>query len=262
MKTLPFLKRIRLAVSFGFSLWTLLMFKYEIRLTDFIFYFLIIFSYTFFMCIFNDFMDREKDFHDEEKKNRNPFLNHEYRGMSSCLMYLSGSFLLLTGLFMPRMLLWNFVLFMIAYTYNAGIRAKSKPVLDILWHNLAVTGIVVYGFIFFEVPVGEEELLLLSQAFLVSTLVEMSQEIRDYEVDKLTEERTTVVLLGPRRSDVLFKLLVSFFVLITIAFGKNDLKYLAMPILLLVVLVKQDTHKKRSVSINAVGLLMILLFFT
>ena len=130
-----------------------------------------------------------------------------------------------------------------------------------LIHGAWVVGTVVFGILFFETGVGEREILLISQMFIISTLVELSQGIRDYEVDKQGEENTTVVYIGLPTTKVVYASLVILFSLLTPLFVENVyLKYLSLVMAPAYFLAKQQSYEQRAVIVNLSYMLTILIF--
>lgn len=252
------IKRLRIAEVLIFTLPSLLFLKYGVSAGQFVLFLMTNVCYHYFMFSFNDLMDKDKDYHDLEKRNRNPFLDHQYQKLATVLMVLSGSLLLLIGWFNPHKIHLNVLLFLIAFNYNAGIRAKNKPFLDILIHGAWILGMLGYGILFFDVPVTVRETTLLLHFFIISTAIELSQEMRDYEVDKETREVTTVVYIGLKNSRVVYTVLVVAFCLITpILVESAYLRYIPLLLIPLLFALPQDTDEQRA---NTLNVLMIFSF--
>ena len=144
---------------------------------------------------------------------------------------------------------------LIAINYSAGVRAKNKPFLDVVIHGFWILGMIVYGIAFFDVPVTTREIAFLYEYFIISTALEISQGLRDYEVDKQTNERTTVVFIGPRATKLLYTVLVIGFALVTPLLVTHPwLRFLPLLLLPLVFLTRQETFDQRAAIINSMSL--------
>ena len=184
------IKQFRIIDILLFSTVPLLFLKYTLPIEQYLVYCVTVFLFNYFMFSFNDFMDKDKDSHDPEKRSRNPFLNEKSKKLATGLMLFSGILLVGLGLFNYHKLYLNVLLFFIAYNYNAGIRAKNKPFVDILVHGAWIVGMIAFGIVYFDITMTIKEVTLLFHYSIISTLIEMSQGIRDYQVDKETHENT------------------------------------------------------------------------
>jgi len=254
------IKQYRIIEILLFSTTALFFLKYGAPVQQFLLFLSAIVLYNYFMFSFNDFMDKDKDSHDAEKKTRNPFLNSQSRQIATLLMALSGALLILLGLFKIHKIYVNVLLFLIAFSYSAGIRAKNKPFLDVIVHGAWVAGTLVLGFLFFDVPVTIREATLVFQYLIVSTLIELSQGIRDYEVDKNTDENTTVVYIGLSKTKTVYALFIFLFALATpLLVDTVYLKYLSLLFLPIYYFSRQDTYDQRA---NVINLMIGLSVFT
>lgn len=254
-------KRFRIADVLILSTVPLPLLKYPADIRQIVVFLFTILSYNYFMFSFNDFMDKDKDYHDLTKRNRNPFLDNKYKKAALLLMALSGLFLLFVGLFSLHKLYLNIILFLIAFSYSAGIRAKNKPFLDVIFHGAWVVGMVVYGIVFFDATVTIKETALLFQFAIISTALELSQGIRDYDVDKNTNEDTTVVYLGLKATKILYASLIVAFSLGTPLLVENAyLRYLSLLFIPFYFLSKQETFEQRAIAINSSVILSAIIF--
>jgi 4-hydroxybenzoate polyprenyltransferase len=200
-------------------------------------------------------MDSPHDYHDEGKRARNPFLSDRYKKTAISLMVLSGIVLLGVGLFDLQHIYLNVALLLIAINYSAGIRAKNKPFLDVVLHGFWILGMIVFGIAFFEIAVTTREIAFLYEYFIISTALEISQGLRDYEVDKQTNERTTVVYIGPRATKILYAVLVIGFAVVTPLLVTNPwVRFLPLVFVPLLIFAKQETFDQRAVVINSMSL--------
>ena len=216
---------------------------------------LTILAYNYLMFSFNDYMDSPHDYHDEGKRARNPFLSERYKKTAISLMILSGIVLLGVGLFDLQHIYLNVALLLIAINYSAGIRAKNKPFLDVVIHGFWILGMIVFGIAFFDIAVTTREIAFLYEYFIISTALEISQGLRDYEVDKQTNERTTVVYIGPRATKILYAVLVIGFAVVTPLLVTNPwVRFLPLVFVPLLIFAKQETFDQRAVVINSMSL--------
>jgi 4-hydroxybenzoate polyprenyltransferase len=210
-----------------------------------------ILAYNYFMFSFNDYMDRNQDYHDLEKRARNPFLNERYKKIAITLMVSSGVLLVLIGCYHLRSIYINVLLFLIAFNYSAGLRAKNKPFLDVVVHGFWILGMVVYGIHFFDVPVSFREIAFLYEYFILSTALELSQGLRDHTVDAATNEMTTVVKIGPKATKIVYAaLIVAFAVVTPLLVESIYLRFLPLLFLPMFFFTKQETFDQRANIIN------------
>lgn len=247
--------RLRIADILILSWIPLPLLKHASNVAEGVLFVVTILAYNYLMFSFNDYMDSPHDFHDEGKRARNPFLNERYKTIAISLMVLSGVVLLGIGLFdLPHIYL-NVALVLIAINYSAGVRAKNKPFLDVVIHGFWILGMIVFGITFFDVPVTTREIAFLYEYFIISTALEISQGLRDYEVDKQTNERTTVVFIGPRATKLLYTVLVIGFAVVTPLLVTNPwLRFLPLLLLPLLFLARQETFDQRAAIINSMSL--------
>ena len=156
---------------------------------------------TAFGLVLNDVEDTELDA--LAGKNRNPIAFGELSKRSGYLIALT--FLLLSISMMPFLNSYNKILGLIVtflfYSYSSGIRAKSKPILDIAYHGLCLAIFAVMGYVS-QRPPDIPCLLFSAVIFFLSSVSQILQEIRDWDFDRKMIE-TTVTKLGKRYSLVL-----------------------------------------------------------
>ena len=106
----------------------------------------------------------------------------------------------LSSLSLQNQLLGIVVIFLY-FTYSWIVRAKARPVLDILYHGSCLAILVTMGYTEYR-SFNIVCLLLASLVFFLSAISQILQEVRDYETDRKVV-RTTAVLLGRKRSLIL-----------------------------------------------------------
>lgn len=158
---------------------------------------------TAFGYMFNDLEDAEDDYHDVEKRMRNPIASGEITKRQS---YLFNLFLLSVGLLLllslsPFVFLLGIIYALVGFVYSWKIlRFKSRPILDLVSHALFL------GVLQFITTYAAFRPLDLSIApFLmiivpISVMNEILHELQDYEVDRDTEITNTVQRF--ERSDI------------------------------------------------------------
>jgi 4-hydroxybenzoate polyprenyltransferase len=155
-------------------------------------------SSTTFAFIINDLSDVELD--RSAGVLRNSVSTGELssgRCILLALFFLSVSLASLPFLSLQNQLLGLVVVFLY-FTYSWLVRAKARPVLDILYHGLCLAILATMGYLGYR-PFNFICLLLASLVFLLSATSQILQEIRDYETD-IKMVKTTVTLLGKKLS--------------------------------------------------------------
>jgi 4-hydroxybenzoate polyprenyltransferase len=156
---------------------------------------------TAFAFAINDVSDVEID--RLVKKVRNPIVTGKITRKRSLL--LSSLFILVALLALSFLSFYNWLLglgvIFIYSTYSFLVRAKAKPVLDVIYHSAGLSFFTLMGYVQYK-PVDVNCLLLVSSVFLLSGMSEILQEVRDYESDRKVI-KTTAILLGKRRALIL-----------------------------------------------------------
>ena len=154
-----------------------------------------------FGFVVNDLFDAEHD--RSVGATRNPVSTGQLSRRGSialALFFLLVSLAALSSLSLQNQLLGLVVVFLYL-TYSGLLRAKARPVLDIVYHGLCLAILATMGYTVY-VPFNFVCLLFASIAFLLSSMSEILQEVRDYETDR-GMIMNTVIFLGKRRSLVL-----------------------------------------------------------
>jgi 4-hydroxybenzoate polyprenyltransferase len=159
-----------------------------------------VFSAAFGFAV-NDLSDAELD--RSAGMIRNPVSTNELsrgKSISIALFLLLVSMAALPPL-SPRNQLLGLVVVFLYLTYSWLVRAKARPILDVVYHGLCLAILAVMGYTEFR-SFNVECLLFVSIVFLLSSISQILQEVRDYETDRKMI-MTTVTLLGKKRSLVL-----------------------------------------------------------
>lgn len=155
-------------------------------------------SGTTFAFVVNDLSDAELD--RSAGVLRNSVSTGELSSRRCILLALFFLFVSLASL--PFMNFQNqllgLVVIFLYFTYSWLVRAKARPVLDILYHGLCLAILATMGYLGYR-SFNFTCLLLASLIFLLSATSQILQEIRDYETD-IKMVKTTVTLLGKRLS--------------------------------------------------------------
>jgi 4-hydroxybenzoate polyprenyltransferase len=176
---------------------------------------LIVFSAQIFLFASNDYFDRDVDALDPKKKMRNPVCDGRVTlpGVRA-LLIVSGIIPLVAAIYFG---IWAFVYtafaMFIFYFYTAPpLRFKNKVGLDVLSHGVFVN---TFPYFFCLIALNDFSIgtmFLLSAIMMRSTMAQMLQEIRDYEIDRQVEKNTVVVLGQKRAVWVVFSIYLSLFI--------------------------------------------------
>jgi len=173
-----------------------------------------------FGFVVNDLSDAELD--SLSDVIRNPVSTNELskgKALSVALFFLLGSIVSLSFLSLQNQSLGLVVIFL-SLTYSWIIRAKARPILDIAYHGLVLAILATIGYTEYG-PLDVKCLIYVSIVFLLSSMSQILQEIRDYKTDR-TMIMTTVTLLGKRRSLILcLALIISTFPLVILLLLKG-----------------------------------------
>jgi len=173
-----------------------------------------------FGFVANDLFDAELD--RSAGVTRNPVSTGQLSRRGSiavALFFLLVSLAALSSLSLQNQLLGLVVVFLYL-TYSGLVRAKARPILDIAYHGLCLAILATMGYTAY-VPFNFVCLLFASIVFLLSSMSQILQEVRDYETDR-SMIVNTVILLGKRRSLVLcLALFVSTFPFLFLLFLKG-----------------------------------------
>jgi len=156
---------------------------------------------TAFAFVVNDLSDVELD--RLAGVLRNPVSTGELsegRAIKIAVFFVLVSMASLSFLSLQSQLLGLVVIFLY-FTYSWIVRAKARPVLDILYHGSCLAILTTMGYAEYR-SFDFVCLLLAALVFFLSSISQILQEVRDYESDRKMV-RTTVTLLGKKRSLIL-----------------------------------------------------------
>ncbi len=150
---------------------------------------------TAFGYMFNDIEDAEDDYHDVDKRTRNPIASGEITRRQS---YMCNLFLLSVGLFLllsigPFVFLLGIIYAFVGFVYSwRSLRLKSRPILDLVSHVLFLG---VLQFLTTYTTFRPLDLFVVPFLMIivpVSLMNEVIHEMKDFNVDKKTKINNTV----------------------------------------------------------------------
>jgi len=222
---------------------------------------IIVFLANFFLTasifVINDVEDAEDDYHDLKKRKRNSIANGELNKKQG---YLVGFSFLFLGLFL--LLNISYLVFLVAiiltpvgifYSWRL-IRLKSIPVIDVISHSicLGVLQLSTMYLTFYSSALQFISLLIMIIPY--SIMIEITQELRDFEVDKKTKISNTVQKFG-KFNPTKFYIIVCIIMLAgyTILYKTIDRNNLFFPLSILLgilLLLNGDSFKQLSERIS------------
>ena len=193
----------------------------------------------------NRVYDAEDDAIEDWKREKNPISNGQVdkdRAWMFCVnMYFVSIILsLLTGKIIFAFALTIRNLFGFLYS-GPPVRAKAHAFIDILFHITIIDSGPAFLAIMYTKNIGSIALYMLGFLVLNSIFTQISQEIRDLNIDRKAGLNTTAQKLGMRKSSILQKfLLISMclYVIITSAYTRMFYVIVAGAIATLYVLTK------------------------
>jgi len=204
-------------------------------------YFILAFSiltFNIFVFLYNDFIDAPYDAKDIEKSKRNIFCNTKNREKGKFFL-VALFFLSITPLFFVS---WQYILlvlimYFLGIFYSAPVfRAKARPFFDIIFHGSWGALVFFTGYYYFF-GLELSTILATMLIFAGSAAAGLTQEIRDYLIDKKTRQKTSVQLLGLNSSITLRNSIYSvLFILASVVFAltnKNLFLFITIAILAL-----------------------------
>jgi len=158
-------------------------------------------SSALFGCVVNDLFDAEID--EQNPETSNPLARGEIGKktiVSIILIFLTVSILFLS-LLPSKIVPLGVISLIIDFTYSWGVRARLRPILDLLYHgaHCAIPFIMVYAL---YIPFDGTGLFVTAIIWIGGAISELMREVRNYDFDR-TYGKTTVVMLGVRKSLVL-----------------------------------------------------------
>lgn len=145
--------------------------------------------------IVNDISDRRAD--SNTGSSRNPISLHLISVRSAATVATATLLTSILSLIMlpARLAPMGLIALFISLLYSQGIRAKDRPVLDVLFHAAVPALYVAMGYSAYE-ELDTVGVILAMIAASLSAMAELLQEVRDYEADRGGGRVTTTMLLG------------------------------------------------------------------
>ncbi|MBR9678852.1 MAG: UbiA family prenyltransferase [Nanoarchaeota archaeon] len=165
-----------------------------------------LFFFNIFAFVYNDFIDAPFDAKDNHKSKRNIFCDKKNLKFGKTISVFLIIFVLVTALFVNTQYFFLLLIMLSLMVLYSGpvFRAKSRPFFDVLFHATWAVLVFFAGYYyFFSYSIG----LILGSIliFLLSSIQEIGQEIRDFTIDKETNQKTSVQVLGLKNSIILIK---------------------------------------------------------
>lgn len=155
-------------------------------------------SSALFGCAVNDLFDAEID--ELNPESSNPLARKEIAKKTMVLIILI--FLAVSVFFLsllpPRIAPLGVAGLILDFTYSWGVRARLRPLLDILYHgaHCALPFVMAYTL---YMKLDETGLLVTAIIWIGGAVSELMREVRNFEFDR-NFGKTTVVMLGVRKS--------------------------------------------------------------
>jgi 4-hydroxybenzoate polyprenyltransferase len=201
---------------------------------------LIVFSAQIFLFASNDYFDRNVDALDPKKKMRNPVCDGRVTlpGVRA-LLIVSGIIPLAASLYFGSLaFIYTAFAMFIFYFYTAPpLRFKNKVGLDVLSHGVFVN---TFPYFFCLIALNDFSIgtiFLLSAIMMRSTMAQMLQEIRDYEIDRQVEKNTVVVLGQKRAVWVVFSIYLLLFISTAMLLTTYELWGWGIPLYYIIILI-------------------------
>ena len=168
---------------------------------------IIVFSAQIFLFAGNDYFDRHVDALDREKRNRNPVCSGKVNknevwillGVSAIIS------LLVSILYNFQTLIFTTISLFVFYFYTAEpIRFKKRVGFDIITHAIFINVFPYFSAMIALWDFHFEALFILFIFIARSSVAQLLQEIRDYDVDKKVEKNTVIVIGRRTATKIIF----------------------------------------------------------
>jgi 4-hydroxybenzoate polyprenyltransferase len=150
---------------------------------------------TAFGYMYNDLEDADDDYHDVEKRRRNPVASGEITKRQSSLfnLILVSAGLFLYSLISPLVFMLGIVFALVGFVYSWNtLKLKSRPILDLVSHVIFLGALqFLTTFAAFR-PLDLSVVPYLMIIVPFSLMNEVIHEMGDFEVDKQTKINNTV----------------------------------------------------------------------
>jgi 4-hydroxybenzoate polyprenyltransferase len=226
-----------------------------------------IFCANVFMFVVNDYYDALHDALDPVKYQRNVFCSPTKKNIGTLVLLLSVGLSLLLSLLVSIPVFIIVVLFdLLAISYSAPhIKLRNRMYWDwifvFLWKGLIIVASYIY---FFGTDVSQLTPFMFGTVFIImlfSWISQLENQIRDFEVDKLSNSNHSTQQLGHQVSTRLQKVLLILFFVFSALFCYYMHLYITMGLIAVgIVLYYLVTIIKKSVVIELINICIVVLF--
>jgi len=187
----------------------------------------------FWIYLYNDFIDRNLDLWDPKKPRLFENFSPGALLFLKLFLYLFPFFSLCLFIFLSSP--WIFFIFLFGFLYSApGIYFKGKPFFPLLLHFFGGTLYFLFGYTPFS-SVDLSSFFLAIMCGLLFSAGNLTQELRDYDVDTVGKLHTTAIYLGKRGTYILSAILLFSGYLLFGFFLAKERTYLLLFVLFFVV---------------------------
>lgn len=178
--------------------------------------FLSFFCANVFGFVVNDFYDARSDGHEFGKKTRNLFCSPSTKRLATGVLYASlGLSFIFSSVVSLSILLVVTFFNVLAFVYSAPpVQLRNRPYWDwifvFLWKGL----IIFTGQFYFSgliIPQDPFVIGIITMILLLSLLSQINNQIRDFNVDKITNTNNSSQYIGLRSTSSLHRFLLSIF---------------------------------------------------
>jgi 4-hydroxybenzoate polyprenyltransferase len=200
------LKNLRIKNSliiFSVTIFTVLvlifLYGIQIGLYEIIEIFLVMLFYAFYSFSSNNYFDRNVDINNPIKIKFNPIASGELSEKSSIILniFLASSVILMSFFWFSSVFLLMILAILTVSIYS--YKMKQKPLLDIVFHGLSLLTYFIFPAILFNL---KPDLLLIGSliTFSTSNMIEIGNQLEDFESDRKSNIITTVGRFGKKIS--------------------------------------------------------------
>lgn len=169
----------------------------------------------------NDYFDAEEDAQDEYKSEHNFWVKNKLSfqlRLFLLFLILSVIFIISINYYLKGIIILSISVFTLwAYSVKP-LKLRNFPPFDVITHSLFIMSFPYYITLYLvEIKLTTTDIILISALFLGSIIIQLENQIRDYEID-IKKTKNTTIVIGVKRSHIAIKLL-SVFLIIIIGYG-------------------------------------------
>lgn len=185
----------------------------------------------------NDYFDADEDSLSKYKSNHNFFVIHKIPPKLALIIVTSILIimLLIFASFGMRGIGVFFISVVVLWAYSSGpFRLRNIPLFDVVVHSLFIISYPYFVIIYLlDLEWITTDYLLLTIFIIGSAIIQLENQIRDYDLDKINGNNTTITI-GLNNSNNLIKLLTLLLVVISIyGFVTIDSLFIFLPFALI-----------------------------